>query len=345
MKIGIVQTSVGSVGGNDTVLRIVIDTLKADGHDVILYTFSNPGKNFDDVKTYSKIPIRLPFLGIYKKFMMPKFDYNCDVVFSITGYTGIETDKKLIVYDQNNLGLELLDSYIPPKYKSGIWKYYYKPYRFLAKRQRPNPNATYIANSIYSASSLSQAVNKKVDVIYPPVTISKYHKSEKKKKVAMLCRISPEKNLEFAIDALNKIRYPVTIIGAVTPMTMPYFNKLQDKCASHVIISPNISRQNLEHILSESKVFFHSAIETFGISVIEGIASGCIPIVPDNSAHPETVPYGQLRYVPDNIDDAVSHINDAIDGKFDDTLDNLYQHITKFDTSTFKDEISRVVKP
>jgi glycosyltransferase involved in cell wall biosynthesis len=287
----------------------------------------------------------MPFLGVYKKFMMPKFDYSeCDVLFSITGKADIETDKPLIVYDQNNLGLELLDRYVSPKYRKGFWKYYYKPYRFLARRQKPNPNAHYVANSIYSAKSLGEAVKKKVDVVYPPVTINKYHSSEKKNQICMLCRISPEKNLEFAVEVLNRVQYPTIIIGAVTTATMPYFNKLQEMCAEHVVISPNISRQNLEHILSESKVFFHSAVETFGISVVEGIASGCIPIAPDNSAHPETIPIPELRYKPDNIDDAVNHINNAMLGNFDHRIDALLKHIVKFDTSTFKDEVVKLVE-
>ena len=127
-------------------------------------------------------------------------------------------------------------------------------------------------------------------------------------------------------------------------MTMHYFNRLQNMCERHVIISPNISRQNLEHILSESKVFFHTAEETFGISVIEGMASGCIPIVPNNSAHPETVPIPELRYTPDNIDDAVNHLNHALRGDYDCRIDGLKKHIEQFDVKQFKSEVIKLVE-
>jgi glycosyltransferase involved in cell wall biosynthesis len=289
------------------------------------------------------VPVSVPILGIYKKFFMPKFDYDeCDVVFSITGYTNIKTVKPLYIYDQNNLGLELQDKVTSMKYTKGFWKWYYKPYKFLTKFIKLPPNAQYIANSIYSADNLAQNVKGAINVIYPPVDTSKYHISQKKKQVCMLCRISPEKNLEFAIEVLNKIQAPCVIIGAVTNMTMPYFNRLQEMCEKHVIISPNISRNNLEHILSESKVFFHTAPETFGISVVEGIASGCIPIVPDNSAHNETVPMDELRYTPDVIDDAVNHINNALHSNYDHRIDALLKHIDKFDIKKFDEEIVKL---
>lgn len=343
-KVGIVQINTGQVGGNDTVLKIVIDALQKAGHEIILYTFNKPSSEFSNVTVRSKIPVRMPFLGIYKKFFMPKFDYNeCDIIFSITAYTNIKTEKPLIIYDQNNLGLELQNKFISIKYKKGFWKLYYQPYKFLNRFIKLPANARYVANSIYSADNLSDVVDGKIDVVYPPVSISQYHVNEKKKQVCMLCRISPEKNLEFAIEVLNKQPYPAIIIGAVTNMTMGYFNRLQDLCAEHVIISPNISRSNLKHILADSKVFFHTASETFGISVVEGVASGCIPIVPDNSAHSETIPIDELRYTPDDIDSAVDHINNAMNCNYDHRIDGLMKHIEKFDTEKFNEEIVKLI--
>ena len=342
MKIGIIQTSVGATGGNDTVLRDVIDILKPK-HEIVLYTFDRPSDRFSDVKTISKLPIRIPMLGIYKKFMMPKFDYkDCDLLFSITGYANIKTDKPLLIYDQNNLGAELLNKNVSRKYRKGFWKLYYQPYKLLSKFQKPNLNARYIANSKYSAKILEEAVGKKVDILYPSVDINQYKFLKKKNQIAMLCRISPDKNLEFAIDVLNRQDKPVVIIGAVTNMTMRYFNKLQEMCKSHIRISPNISRDNLKEILAESKIFFHTGEETFGISVVEGIASGCVPIVPDNTAHRETVPFEELRYEPDNVKDALDKLKNA--WCYNHTLEPLYSNVLQFDKKYFKQRLLKIVE-
>ena len=53
----------------------------------------------------------------------------------------------------------------------------------------------------------------------------------------------------------------------------------------------NMERSYLVEKMNTSKVYFHCSKETFGISIVESISAGCIPIVPNNSAHKETVPF------------------------------------------------------
>ena len=77
----------------------------------------------------------------------------------------------------------------------------------------------------------------------------------------------------------------------------------------NVTLLKNIPRNKLVSILNRAKVYFHCSRETFGISIIEGIAAGCIPIVPDNSAHKETVPFEELRYRENDANDAKNKIN------------------------------------
>ncbi len=159
----------------------------------------------------------------------------------------------------------------------------------------------------------------------------------------MICRISPEKNLEFAVEVLNKIHHHSVIFGNVSNNNKPYYNKIKAMCEPHVFIMPNGSREQLKELLAQSKIYFHTAEETFGISVVESIASGCIPIVPNNSAHPETVPPEELRYTANDIDSAVSKLCNAVSGNYDHRIDYLKKHISKFDISEFNDKIMRLL--
>lgn len=334
-KVGIVQPIVGSIGGNDAVLKKLISVLKEDGHHIILYTFSG-GIDIPYVTVHSKIPKRMPFLGLYQKWFMPKFDgTECDVYFSLTG-TDIKTDKLLFIYDQNNLSFEF-DRIVPVKYKSGFWKVYYYPYKMFNK-PKVNKNAQYISNSNYCSNMLQKVISKNVDVIYPGIELSSFHTAQKKSQICMVGRISPEKNLEFAVEVLNRTPYPSFIFGNVTKSNKQYFNKLQSIAEPHVRFMRG-DRNQLRQLLSISKVYFSTSEETFGISTVESMASGCIPIVPNNTAHSETVPIDELRYTPNDMDSATTKLRNALNGNFDCRLDGLYKHIQNFDVEKFNEKV------
>jgi len=344
MKIGLVQQEIGMIGGNDAVLRQLINILKID-HKVILYTFSKADKAFSDIKIkriIDKIPLRLPIFAIYKKWITPKLKLeDCDFYISTTGLD-IKTNKPLIIFDQNNLGLELSGENIPLKYQNGLWRLYYLPYKIF-NNPSINKDAKYICNSIYSTKNLEQILKKKVSVIYPGVPISEFYQLIKQSQICMVSRISPEKNLEFAVEVLNSLAFHSVIFGNVTVSNLKYYNKLKFMAKPHVTIFSG-SREQLKRLLAESKVYFHTSKETFGISVVEAIASGCIPIVPNNSAHLETVPVDELRYIPENVDDAVSKLCKAVNGIYDHRVDDLKKYIYKFDSINFKKHILELIE-
>lgn len=330
MKVGIVQPVIGSIGGNDMVLDSMLESLI--DHQVTLFTFSKPNKEFPNIKVKVKIPKNIPMFGIYQKFFMPQFNYSdCDVIISATGYN-VKTKKPLIIYDQNNLANDF-NRKIPLKYQKGLWKLYYLPYKFLNK-SRINSHAHYVANSEYSARNISKLDGiSSVDVIYPVVKLDKFYSLPKKPQVCVIARISPEKNLEEVIRILNHVRFPCIIFGNVTLSNERYFQKLKKMAKSNVKILRDFPRDKLRYILAESKIIFSASFETFGISTIEGIASGCIPVVPNNSAHPEVVPIHGLRY--DTEAEAVHTIESAMMGSFSGT-GLLKAHINKYSFATFK---------
>lgn len=318
IKIGLVQQVIGQIGGNDMVLKSLIVALK--DYDVTVYTFSKA--SMPGVKVIYKIPFNIPLFGIYQKLLMPQFKYKDDIVISLTGYK-VKTDKPLITFDQNNN-----DAFaeLPQKYKHGFWKLYYLPYMIFTRMQKDTPSYEY-ANSHFSAHE------KRKEVIYPCVDWLEFYSKEKKKQVCVIGRISPEKNLEETIRILNNVKHPCIIFGNVTAPNKMYFEKLKNMAKDHIRFESG-PRDNLKELLAESKIIFTSSKETFGITTIEGIASGCIPIVPDNTAHQETVIFPYLRY--DSEQRAVDIINlemENIDRKL---IGFLQQSIERFSFDTFK---------
>lgn len=59
----------------------------------------------------------------------------------------------------------------------------------------------------------------------------------------------------------------------------------------YVILETNICLNNLLYIMRESKVYFHPVVgEHFGISIVEAMAAGLVPVVSDVGRPTEFVP-------------------------------------------------------
>ena len=67
----------------------------------------------------------------------------------------------------------------------------------------------------------------------------------------------------------------------------------------------------------------------------------CVPVVPDNSAHPETVPFGELRYGSE--EEAADKVSAALDGKYDGLLAPLRDHMQRFSEGAFQEGMMGVI--
>lgn len=348
MRIGIVQPMIGIVGGQDKALFSLLDVLKNTEHEVEVLTCSKPMVHVP-VKVHTRIPVKIKMFGLYQKILQFNNKYRFheyDLIISTTGGI-VHSDKPVIYYDQNNnLNLTLSR---PPKYEKGIWKMYYTPYeKSLTKgveQIKEGSNVRFITNSHYVRENLTSQIDSNIRVIYPPVKLSELRNNPSKPiDVIMVGRYSPEKRLVFAVEVLNRLVNNPVMFGNAIKSTQGYLKKLQGIANDNIEFRVNESRKSLIECLSKSKVLFHCGRETFGIAVVEGIASGCIPIVPDNSAHRETVPFDDLRYDPDDIEEARHKIVKAINGDYDHLLTGLMSHIKQFDESVFQEKMMKVIE-
>ena len=150
----------------------------------------------------------------------------------------------------------------------------------------------------------------------------------------------------FLAKVLKKCQVRFDVIGNSKLKQILFYENLKKELSDHdkICLYNNISHENLREILFSSKVYFHPSIETFGISVVESITTGCIPIVPDNSAHKETVPFEELRYKENDVNDAIIKISNATSGKYDEFLPSLKEHIKKFQTKEFQKKMLELIE-
>ncbi len=356
MKIGIIHGFVGGGGGTEITLLALIEALMEHKHVIHLYTVSRPTIRLPKIKVQSIFPFRLPAFGLYQRYLeseLTKKAQDNDLIIQASGGLALPYRKgqKIIIYCHHDFRNETEKDVT--KYK-GIWSAYYKPYYLLSQKfvsQINDENIVLVANSKYIRDSLKNRFGKDSTVIYPPVDLDIFYNDVKKeKKVLTISRYSQEKNLEFAIEVLDGIDVTSTMIGNTkTKLNELYYESLAAKIKNlksvdKISLMKNMDRNQVIESLKRSKVYFHASPETFGISVVESIAAGCIPIVPNNSAHKETVPFVDLRYEPDNKKDAQEKITKAISGDYDNLLTNLRNSVGIYSKQSFKNSITSIIE-
>jgi len=148
-------------------------------------------------------------------------------------------------------------------------------------------------NSTYTKNILCHTdrdICGKVYALYPPIPIRPMDKnnfiesiSKRRNIVLTVSRFSREKRIETIIDiAKNVNEGEFIIVGSLADNNYYiYLKRIIEKERVHNIrLQPNVSFEELHSLRTKSKVYLHPMPhEHFGISIIEAMASGCVPIV------------------------------------------------------------------
>jgi glycogen synthase len=93
--------------------------------------------------------------------------------------------------------------------------------------------------------------------------------------------------------------------------------------------------------MCESKVYFHPLPgEPFGISTVEAMSAGLIPVVPDLGGHTEFVP---LRYQFRTFIEAVESVAIAMDASFSERI-RISDSVRRFSTSNYIKRFQQIAK-
>ena len=354
MNIGLIHGFVGGGGGTEKTLTAIIEALETTDHNVTLYTISKPKLKSKKIKIRNSLPISISSFGLYQRAMESKLiskAKNEDILIQASGGLGIPStnDQKIIVYAHSDFSSELDNP--SSKYK-GIWSLYYKAYYSMIKKFIDNIGDSrihIISNSQYVQNLIKTKFNKNSKIIYPPVNLSEFFPENKENSVVTVGRFSKEKNFDFGINVMSHSNFNYKIIGNTkTKSNILYYDKLESKIKNENLMKinlfKNLERSKLVGIINNARVYFHCSKETFGISTIEGIAAGCIPIVPDVGAHKETVPYDELRYTENDSNEAREKISEAMKGTFDELKSPLLDSIQKYDRQEFMKNMIRYIE-
>lgn len=120
-------------------------------------------------------------------------------------------------------------------------------------------------------------------------------------------RWAHDKGLDVAVGALMALAddglvFRVAVVGADAHHDPERAKRLLKPLGSRVVHSGFLPEPEYHDLLRQADVVLASARqENFGISVVEAVAAGCVPVVPDALAYPETITDPELRYGPGHL--------------------------------------------
>jgi glycosyltransferase involved in cell wall biosynthesis len=171
-------------------------------------------------------------------------------------------------------------------------------------------NSTVITNSEFSHRAIVNAFGlDNIYILSPPIDIETFRNvalmangdDERNDIILVISRIAPHKKIENAIKLAkilkdNNIGKGMKIVGNLYYYYFDYYSELKQivlglGLTDYITFEINASLDKLLSIIRESRVYFHPMVgEHFGMAVLEAIAAGLIPVVPNEGGLTEFVP-------------------------------------------------------
>ena len=175
-------------------------------------------------------------------------------------------------YSMNNIIKRLGTSYI---HKLRMWD------RLTADRVD-----YFIANSHLVQQRIQKYYRRPSTVIHPFVDTEKFHLSDEKRGDFFLAagRLTPYKRFDLIIDACNKLKLPLKIVGQGIAM-----KELKAMAGETIEFLGYVDDQKLENLFQTTKALIFPQVEDFGITPLEAMACGCPVIAYKKGGATETV--------------------------------------------------------
>ena len=334
LRVGVFYPTLNVYGGAEFVTAVIANSLAKNNYDVVLFTNEKVDQQemekffgerlHPSIKVIVKPTMFRPreLIDFYQTiFRSYSFKLKCDIWIDVYSSR---------IYPWTNIcyiHFPYLNHYLFnrsfPYLKSGRFSHVgMTPYVFFEKNMVKYDKKLILANSRYTAEEIRRFSGAKAKVLYPPVpsivfetNTEELFKNPRKNLVITISRFGPGKGLENIpyIASLTNARIKFAIIGRVHYKdTLLSLQRSVKKLGltKRVKFFPNISKNDMKKILISAKIYLHTMVgEHFGISVVEAMAMGCIPIVHNSGGAKEFVP-AQYRY--ENLRDAATKIETEI---------------------------------
>lgn len=203
-----------------------------------------------------------------------------------------------------------------------------------------------VCNSEFTKKHIDPRIEKRSVVIYPPVDPIATTNAHKENMILSVGRFSPAKKQNVLIEAFRKAahelgEYSLVLAGGLLPSEVKYFEKLQlEAKGSAVRFYPNCSFSELTKLYNQASIYWHAAgiggkrpesMEHFGITTVEAMSAGCVPIVHNAGGQSEIVRDGKTGFLWNDTGELIAKTQSILGDK------KLYEHMSQKATKRSKD--------
>lgn len=327
----------------DNEVDLLLDThLKNIGGDELKFNLENRfNLNLENVDTLVA-PIGKGSHFISRIFFLKKYD----VLFYLTdGSIFFPTSKKSILHIQSPLEGQ------PTK---NLWgKFKLKKWDIII----------YNSNFTKIHSEKNWPINSVV--IYPPVDVHRIKPQNKRKYILSVGRFFGylrDKKHMILIESFRRLvkdkklsGWSLNLVGSASDGDKVYIDELRKSSLGLPInFYPNLGYDELVNLYGQSSIYWHASgyqednpakMEHFGISTVEAMAGGCVPVVIGKGGQNEIVENGKNGFLWESLDEMIDYTLQLIksNGLLEELSKKAEQRAKLFNKGKFVEKIEKLV--
>lgn len=173
--------------------------------------------------------------------------------------------------------------------EGGLYRIYNKIIDYYGRWFTKHVPGKVLTNSSWTSGVIYRIHHIIADIVHPPVDVEYFMRvadnDKREKMVVTISRFTPEKKLDKIVDVADRLRdYLFILIGTTDEYSGRIIEAIKrrarEKMVDNIHILTNAPRHEVLRYMRDSMFYLHPEfLEHFGISVVEAIASGLIPIV------------------------------------------------------------------
>jgi glycosyltransferase involved in cell wall biosynthesis len=326
MRVGIYTPYLDTIGGGEKYMLTIAETFLKKGDEVVLFlgthlynfntdTLKENVKKIHGIDLENVTFLKGPFGAGSSTLERFNFLKRYDLFFYLTdGSIFYANAKRNILHFQ--VPFETFTNTFTNRLKLKSWN-------------------TTIFNSVFTKNIVAKNWPVKSGlVLYPPVSAEDIKPLKKEKIIVSVGRFhlaTKSKKHEVMIDAFSELvkkknisGWKLVLAGGMEEGNDAYIDELKKRAEGlPVEILVNISLSDLHTLYGKAMIYWHAAgfgeddpkkHEHFGITTVESMAAGCVPVVINKGGQPEIVEEGS-GFVWDSIEELLSKTKQLIDNE------------------------------